>query len=82
MSGHALPCNASVQAASAGTRRAAAKRGMVSNWLHVAARLFRVIEERRILGTLDDRMLADIGINQLEAQREAGRLPWDMERRS
>jgi uncharacterized protein YjiS (DUF1127 family) len=43
--------------------------------------MLRAIEERRILATLDDRMLSDIGVNRLEADREAGRAPWDIQSR-
>jgi uncharacterized protein YjiS (DUF1127 family) len=49
-----------------------------SGWLAMVARMVRAIEERRILATLDDRMLADIGANRLEAEREMARAPWDI----
>ncbi|MBD0274528.1 MAG: DUF1127 domain-containing protein [Acetobacteraceae bacterium] len=39
----------------------------------------RAAETRRDLGTLDPRLLADIGVTRAEAEREAGRWPWDLE---
>jgi len=60
-------------------RGAAATSGVpASGWLAMVARMVRAIEERRILATLDDRMLSDIGVNRLEAEREMGRAPWDI----
>ena len=75
MSGHALPNAACAKVAAPTFRRVA-----VSGWMTVFGRLFRTIEERRILATLDDRMLADIGLNRLEAERETARAPWDTRR--
>ncbi len=39
----------------------------------------RAAETRRELGTLNPRLLADIGITRAEASREAERWPWDLE---
>jgi uncharacterized protein YjiS (DUF1127 family) len=52
-----------------------------AGWLSMVARMLRAIEERRILATLDDRMLADVGLNRLEAEREIARAPWDLHQR-
>jgi uncharacterized protein YjiS (DUF1127 family) len=38
----------------------------------------RAAETRRELGTLDPRLLADIGVSRAEAEREAERWPWDL----
>ena len=59
-------------------RGAAASGVPASGWLAMVTRMVRAIEERRVLATLDDRMLSDIGVNRLEAQREMGRAPWDI----
>ena len=39
----------------------------------------RAAETRRELGTLNPRLLADIGVTRAEASREAERWPWDLE---
>ncbi|MEO1092895.1 MAG: DUF1127 domain-containing protein [Pseudomonadota bacterium] len=44
-------------------------------WLRVAR---RVRAERAALAELDDRLLADIGIDRYDALREARRSPWDL----
>ena len=36
-------------------------------------------ETRRELGTLNPRLLADIGVTRAKASREAERWPWDLE---
>ncbi|MEM1160829.1 MAG: DUF1127 domain-containing protein [Pseudomonadota bacterium] len=38
----------------------------------------QVAKERRALANLDDRTLADIGLNHLQASREASRPIWDL----
>jgi uncharacterized protein YjiS (DUF1127 family) len=53
-------------------------RAVAGMWLATLARLTRAVEERRILATLDARMLADIGVSPSEAHREANRAPWDL----
>ncbi|WP_338661680.1 DUF1127 domain-containing protein [Pararoseomonas sp. SCSIO 73927] len=58
-----------------------ARRVPAAGWLAFVARMVRAIEERRILATLDDRMLADVGLNRLDAEREAARAPWDIQPR-
>ena len=52
-------------------------------WRIVMARLaeiVRAVRTRRLLATMDDRLLADIGISRGEALFEATRAPWDTER--
>ncbi|HYF09033.1 MAG TPA: DUF1127 domain-containing protein [Acetobacteraceae bacterium] len=72
MSGHTLP------------HRLAARRGGVSaarrdgGWLAWLARCLEAVETRRALARMDDRMLKDIGLTRSEAQRESGRMPWDL----
>ncbi len=39
----------------------------------------RATETRRELGTLNPRLLADIGVSRAEASREAERWPWDLD---
>lgn len=39
----------------------------------------RTVLTRRALGELDDRALADIGLSRGEAEKEARRVPWDVE---
>jgi len=73
MSGHVIHRGALARDGAAATRR-----GPASAWLAALARMIRVIEERRALASLDDRMLADIGLNRLEAERETARAPWDL----
>jgi uncharacterized protein YjiS (DUF1127 family) len=41
----------------------------------------RVAATRRDLGTLDRRLLSDIGAGRAEAAQEAERWPWDLEAR-
>jgi uncharacterized protein YjiS (DUF1127 family) len=38
----------------------------------------RAAETRRELGTLNSRLLSDIGVSRAEASREAERWPWDL----
>jgi uncharacterized protein YjiS (DUF1127 family) len=40
-------------------------------------RAWRAYASRQALADLDDRMLRDIGLTRLDAQREADRQPWD-----
>lgn len=40
--------------------------------------MLRALQTRRELAGMDDRMLRDLGINRLEALREANRAPWDL----
>lgn len=76
MSGHVIPRGAFVRGAAAAPG-VPASGGLAARWLRSVLRMARAIEERRILATLDDRMLSDIGANRLEAEREIERLPWD-----
>ena len=48
-----------------------------ASWGRVAL-MRRAAETRRELGTLDPRLLADIGVGRAEAAREAERWPWDL----
>ncbi len=45
------------------------------------AAMCRARGSRHDLASLDDRMLRDIGVSRLEALAEAGRWPWDLDRR-
>ena len=47
-------------------------------WARLAL-MRRAAETRRELGTLNARLLADIGVSRAEASREAERWPWDLE---
>ncbi len=81
MSGHVIrpPAFARTAArATTGTTPRAAVSGIVRLWFGLVARMSRAVEERRLLATLDDRMLADIGVSRAEANREANRAPWDL----
>jgi uncharacterized protein YjiS (DUF1127 family) len=81
MSGHVIPNSALARRDISATRRVPAKLWMTKGWMTwfgTVARMVRAIEERRILSTLDDRMLSDIGLNRLEAEREATRAPWHL----
>ena len=40
--------------------------------------MVRAHRTRRLLGEMDDRMLADIGIGRGDALMEASRAPWDI----
>lgn len=87
MSGHVIRGSAFARGAASADRRVPVRgwlgqRRMAQGWLGMVARMARAIEERRILATLDDRMLADIGLNRLQAERESARAPWDISGRS
>lgn len=43
--------------------------------------MLKVARSRRRLATMDDRLLADIGVSRGEALFEASRAPWDSEAR-
>ena len=48
-------------------------------------RLYRaaqVVSTRRLLAEMDERMLADIGIDRAQALTEANRKPWDTDPRT
>jgi uncharacterized protein YjiS (DUF1127 family) len=47
-------------------------------WARIV-RMRRVAETRRELGTLNPRLLADIGLTRAEAAAEAERWPWDLD---
>ena len=42
------------------------------------AEMARARQTRRMLGEMDDRMLADIGIGRGDALMEASRAPWEL----
>lgn len=57
-------------------------RGMVrprarGAWTVLAA-MVRARQTRRLLAEMDDRMLADIGLDRGQAHSEASRAPWDL----
>ena len=81
MSGHVIPSGNSAREILVARRLRAGVRH-ASGWLRALACMLRAVEERRILATLDDRMLADVGLNRLDAEREVARAPWDLERRN
>jgi uncharacterized protein YjiS (DUF1127 family) len=47
-------------------------------WARLVA-MRRAAETRRELGTLNPRLLSDIGVSRAEASREAERWPWDLD---
>jgi uncharacterized protein YjiS (DUF1127 family) len=53
-------------------RRGVSRDGVLA-WFHAAAKRWR---ERRVLETLDDRMLHDIGISRSQALAEARKSCW------
>ena len=56
-------------------------RGMAADvWIRLHEML-RARRTRRMLGEMDDRMLADIGIGRGDALTEAARPMWDLSRR-
>ena len=81
MSGHIVSHPAFSRKASNRAVQVGAARAVTGMWLAALARMTRSIEERRLLATLDDRMLADIGVSRSEADREANRSPWDVHTR-
>ena len=78
MSGHIIRDGAFARGGARATRRARAARRIRTGWLAIVARMAGAVEERRLLATLDDRMLADIGLDRRAAEREAARAPWDL----
>jgi uncharacterized protein YjiS (DUF1127 family) len=61
------------------TRASRRERGLQRRVSVAVARLLRwheLARQRRMLLTLDERMLKDIGITRAEAEREAGRPFW------
>ncbi len=70
-------------------RRPATSSAGLGPWSSVRARagavwarlvlMRRAAETRRELGTLNPRLLSDIGVTRAEAEREAERWPWDLE---
>ncbi|WP_376087708.1 DUF1127 domain-containing protein [Roseomonas sp. CCTCC AB2023176] len=78
MSGHVIPHPALARTGVAHAAQAGRARAVTGMWLGMLNRMTRAIEERRLLATLDDRMLSDIGVTRSEAYRESGRAPWDL----
>jgi uncharacterized protein YjiS (DUF1127 family) len=61
-------------------RVASPHRARRSAWRAATARvaeIVRAVRTRRLLATMDDRLLADIGVSRGEALFEATRAPWD-----
>ena len=78
MSGHVIPHPALVRSEAARALPVGRARAVAGLWLETLHRITRAVEERRLLATLDDRMLADIGVSRSEAYRESNRAPWDV----
>ena len=51
--------------------------GRAGNWTRAWAAMVRNARTRRELKSMDDRMLADIGIDRAQARVEADRMPWE-----
>ena len=49
-------------------------------WAMLVA-MVRARQTRRLLAEMDDRMLADIGLDRGQAHMEASRAPWDLTQR-
>lgn len=64
---------------------AAHRRGPLLAWARAfmerVALMRRASETRRELGSLNPRLLSDIGVTRAEAEREAERWPWDIDGR-
>ena len=70
MSGHSI---SHLGFAATGAKRAALRQ----LWTRLAA-MMHARRTRNVLGEMDDRMLADIGIGRGDAQFEASRPMWDL----
>lgn len=57
---------------------AAAQPGLMGTVRNRLGRMLRARRTRRLLGEMDDRMLADIGIGRGEAATESSRAMWDL----
>ena len=64
----------------AGPSRALPRRSLSELWARLGAML-RARQTRQMLGEMDDRMLADIGVGRGDALVEASRPMWDVEAR-
>ncbi|MDJ0387877.1 DUF1127 domain-containing protein [Roseomonas sp. E05] len=53
----------------------------LEGWAASLRHALRVMETRRELARLDERLLCDIGMTRAEALTEAQRAPWDMRHR-
>ena len=60
--------------------RTAARAPVRTGWALLKAML-HAHRTRRLLAEMDDRMLADIGIDRGQAYMEAARTPWDLKPR-
>ncbi len=58
-----------------------AVRGVAADLLLSLQAMVRARRTRRMLGEMDDRMLADIGVGRGDALEEAARPMWDLARR-
>ncbi len=78
MSGYTSAHRAAFRPASAAVAcRGAPARGWARAVWAKLVLMRRVAETRRELGTLNPRLLADIGVTRAEAAQEAERWPWD-----
>ena len=73
-----MPRSAALSPAAIGIRRDRAREPGAVQWTAWFTRMLSAVESRRRLASMDDRMLADIGITRVEALREAARPPWDL----
>jgi hypothetical protein len=62
----------------ASSLRSAPVASRVLGWSALLRRIFTVVGTRMQLQELDDRMLRDIGLSRIAAEREANRAPWDI----
>ncbi len=77
MSGYTSPPRAFPAATTIVSRNAPVRAWARAIWARLTL-MRRVAETRRELGTLNPRLLADIGVTRAEASREAERWPWDV----
>jgi uncharacterized protein YjiS (DUF1127 family) len=56
------------------------RKALAAKWAHLRFAM-RVARERRMLASLDDAALKDIGLNRGDVERETSRSPMDLPRR-
>lgn len=64
-----------------GTGRTVMRQAVMGKVWALLTEMARARRTRRLLGEMDDRMLADIGIGRGDALMEAARAPWDLHER-